>query len=169
VVMGWPVSVLAGDGDGDGWHLNADCDDGDPDVNPGAMEILFNGIDDDCNGDTPDIGTPAVVEAEVDVTAVEGVIITITATFSDSNLANTHEATAVWGGDTITQPITITNNNGNLGWAHLSHPYLEDGVYTATFTVCNDAVLCTAVSAIETVNNLPPVVTAESSDRRPHP
>ncbi|MCB8943208.1 MAG: hypothetical protein H6658_05590 [Ardenticatenaceae bacterium] len=90
----------------------------------------------------------------------EGETVTHTLTFTQSNTAYSHEATAVWGDGTITQPITITNNNGNFGLAHLSHPYLEDGVYTATFTVCNDVMLCTAVSALETVNNLPPVVNA---------
>jgi len=33
-----------------------DCDDSDPNVNPNAIEILENGIDDDCNTDTGDIG-----------------------------------------------------------------------------------------------------------------
>ncbi len=39
------------DADGDGWLAGEDCDDSDPDVNPGVTE-LCNGIDDDCDGDT---------------------------------------------------------------------------------------------------------------------
>ncbi|MCK6530263.1 lamin tail domain-containing protein [Myxococcota bacterium] len=42
-----PVPV---DGDGDGWFDGEDCDDSDPSVHPGAVEVDGNGIDDDCDG-----------------------------------------------------------------------------------------------------------------------
>ncbi len=35
--------------DQDGYLSDVDCDDTNPDVNPNAMEIIYNGIDDDCN------------------------------------------------------------------------------------------------------------------------
>ena len=48
-------SELDVDNDGDGYTENGgDCDDADPAVNPGATEIPYNGIDDDCNAATPD-------------------------------------------------------------------------------------------------------------------
>ena len=51
----------ASDGDGDGFAWCNDCDDANPTVNPGAVEVCGNGIDDNCNrrADTAD-GCPAM-------------------------------------------------------------------------------------------------------------
>ena len=40
--------------DGDGFTSEEDCDDTNPDVNPNQVEIVYNGLDDDCNSSTPD-------------------------------------------------------------------------------------------------------------------
>jgi len=49
-------AVDPNDSDGDGYAANSsggsDCDDSDPDINPGADEIWYDGVDQDCHGDS---------------------------------------------------------------------------------------------------------------------
>lgn len=42
------------DVDGDGYSMSEDCDDFNPNINPGQMEQPYNGVDDDCDATTLD-------------------------------------------------------------------------------------------------------------------
>jgi hypothetical protein len=44
----------ATDADGDGWSPPSDCNDSNPQISPGHLEVPYNGLNDDCNAATPD-------------------------------------------------------------------------------------------------------------------
>ena len=58
--------------DGDGWNAGEDCDDEDPEVNPGADELPFDGVDNDCDSGTADDNADGVYTGTIqaDVTVV---------------------------------------------------------------------------------------------------
>ena len=55
LVMANVTACHPDDGDGDGYPVSEDCDDGDPAIHPGADEHC-NGVDDDCDGHVDEAG-----------------------------------------------------------------------------------------------------------------
>ena len=52
--------------DRDGYESPEDCDDNDPDINPDAFDVPYNGIDEDCDGeDVEDVDLDGYLAAEV--------------------------------------------------------------------------------------------------------
>ncbi len=62
-------STSGPDFDQDGWGLLCDCDETNPEVHPGAVEIFDNGIDDDCDRMTADDGSHLCQHDPIDCSA----------------------------------------------------------------------------------------------------
>jgi PKD repeat protein len=139
----WSVSVLTADADGDGWHSNVDCNDGNPAVHPGQLEIIGNLIDDDCNAATLDGGTPptAAFTAPGGVVAV-GAPVTFTSTSSDPDSPVLGHAWTFGDGGSSTD-------------ANPTHVFASAGTFTVTLTVTDPQLFTSTVSHQVTVTHLP--------------
>ena len=102
--------------------------------------------------------TPPLVDAGADQTATEDAVFNLTASFTDSDLNDTHTATINWGDGSPAQAATVTEPSGsNPGALNASHTYLASGSYQITVTV-TDAANASAsdtlqVTVVEAVSN----------------
>ncbi|MGA1842254.1 MAG: PKD domain-containing protein, partial [bacterium] len=114
------------DDDHDGFDNRVDCDDSDPNVNPGLAEIFDNGLDDDCNPATSDappiagfIFSPLVGSLDEPIqftdksTARIGAIVTWRWEFGDGSISILQDPTHVYvSGGTYTVTLTVTDDSG---------------------------------------------------------
>jgi putative metal-binding protein len=94
--------------DGDGWTAcNGDCNDGNALVNPGAFEVVGNGVDDDCDPSSSDV-TPSPTCSTVKKTSgVTALDVAKAMDLCQTTTANPPLATKKWG--LITQSQLLAN------------------------------------------------------------
>jgi hypothetical protein len=98
-----------------------------------------------------------------DLATVEGTPITLTATFVDPGLRDTHTAQIDWG-DGSTSTFAIPPNARALS---ATHTYANQGVFTALVTVRDDDGGAGTASVLTTVTNLPPSMAPMSGPDHP--
>ncbi len=99
---------------------------------------------------------PVVTVAAISATT-ENVAITMTASFTDVGVADTHSAVVNWGDGTALQTVSITGQPGSGGLT-ATHTYGDNGTFTVTVTVTDDDSVAGSGAATVTVSNTVPTV-----------
>ena len=97
-----------------------------------------------------------VADTDDDAATLEGVKIERGIGFVDANTSDTQTVTVDWG-DGTSAPATVQARPGG-GSGILEHTYLDNGVYAASFEVCDDGGSCDTATSTVTVGNQSPVV-----------
>ena len=119
-------------------------------------EIYGNGVDGTCpppESDSPPENNAPVVDAGPDGSIDEGGTFETSVSFTDDG-SGPWTAVVDYGDGNVENPAVASTSFG------LSHTYAQDGTYTVTVTVTDDAGAEGSSSASVVVSNVPPVVDA---------
>jgi hypothetical protein len=69
---------------------------------------------------------------------IEGSAITVSGTFSDVGIPDTHTGTISWGDGSVFEPLNVITNGDGTGTFDGTHNYTDGGIYTITITIIDD-------------------------------
>lgn len=152
------------------WHFSASHTfvDDDPTTSPSDLYTITLLASDDDTGTATATEQIRVADLAPVVTVdpisatTENVAITMTSTFTDAGVADTHSAVVDWGDGTAPQNLTITAQPG-AGSVTASHTYGDNGTFTVRVTVTDDDSLSGSGVTTVTVNNTAPTVAINRS------
>jgi hypothetical protein len=132
----------------------------------GSFTVTVSVTDDD--GDTGSGNATVTVSNVVPVvsatgsTIPEGGVATVSATFTDPGVLDTHTAIIDWGDGSPAEAVGVTQGAG-FGSLSASHMYGDNGNFTAVVTVTDDDGGPGTGSAMVTVQNVAPTMTLDTS------
>lgn len=124
---------------------DADCDDHDPGIHPGAEEAC-NGVDDNCDGEVDDGCPPPVAEAGPDLPAVEGTHVKLDG--SASVPAEVTRQITAYSWTQINGPDVFLSNAGSADPGFMTPPVGTEGAVLVFQLTVEDAIGLTGTDEV---------------------